>query len=250
MAKPTVEKAVVAPNHYVRTISGCKASPPASHQAPISSSTRSGNNFHLLPAYDFRQQKSSTSGQVQLHEETRRELGAYASSFDQSRQYRRQSATRLRQQVKYAEVEAMDWQTLKTKRTVLEKGHPDTLTNMNNLATALELEKQGKFAEAEAMHRQMLQLTETMLGKFHPDTLISMNNLAESLEKQGKYAESRAIHQRMLQLRETMLGKDHPDTLTCMNNLAVSLRLEGNYAEAEHEQPRSIASPAGEVHGS
>ncbi|KFY31770.1 hypothetical protein V493_00813 [Pseudogymnoascus sp. VKM F-4281 (FW-2241)] len=142
----------------------------------------------------------------------------------------------------------MDWQALKTKRTVRE-GSPRHATNMNHFATALELEKQGKFAEAEAMHRQTLQLRETMLGKFHPDTLISMNNLAESLEKQEKYAESRAIHQRMLQLRETTLGKDHPDTLTCMNNLAVSLRLEGNYAEAEHDQPRSIASPAGQVHG-
>ncbi|KFY90534.1 hypothetical protein V500_05151 [Pseudogymnoascus sp. VKM F-4518 (FW-2643)] len=76
---------------YVRTISWCKASSPASHQVPISWSTRLGNDFSLPPAYDFRQQKSSTSGQVQLPEEARRELGAYASSFDQSRQYRRQS---------------------------------------------------------------------------------------------------------------------------------------------------------------
>ncbi|KFY03346.1 hypothetical protein O988_01541 [Pseudogymnoascus sp. VKM F-3808] len=76
---------------YARTMSGCKASSPASHHVPILWSTRSGNNFYLPTAYDFRQQKSSTSGQVQLPEEARRELGAYASSFDQSRQYRRQS---------------------------------------------------------------------------------------------------------------------------------------------------------------
>ncbi|KFZ02431.1 hypothetical protein V500_00205 [Pseudogymnoascus sp. VKM F-4518 (FW-2643)] len=77
---------------YLRTISGYKASSPASHQAPILWSTRSSNNFYLPRAYDFRLQKTSTSGQVQLPE-ARRELDAYASSFDQSRQCRRQSGT-------------------------------------------------------------------------------------------------------------------------------------------------------------
>jgi len=60
----------------------------------------------------------------------------------------------------------MDRQMLKLKGTVLGKGHPDTLTSMNNLAIALK--KQGKNAEAEAMHLQTLKLTETVLGKDHP----------------------------------------------------------------------------------
>ncbi|KFY28319.1 hypothetical protein V491_00531 [Pseudogymnoascus sp. VKM F-3775] len=80
---------------YMRTISRCKANSPASHQVPISSPTRSSNNFYLPPACDFRQQKSSTSGQVQLPKEVRRELDAYASSFDQFRQHRRQSVKEI-----------------------------------------------------------------------------------------------------------------------------------------------------------
>ncbi|KFY09976.1 hypothetical protein V491_07861 [Pseudogymnoascus sp. VKM F-3775] len=107
---------------YVRSISGCKASPP-SHQVPISWTTRSGNNFHLSHAYDFRQQKSSSSGQVQLPEEARRELGAYASSFDQSRQYRRQSAS------------------------------------MNNLPELLRLQGKDAEARAQAKHEQPRSIT-------------------------------------------------------------------------------------------
>ncbi|KFY92358.1 hypothetical protein V500_04198 [Pseudogymnoascus sp. VKM F-4518 (FW-2643)] len=108
------------------------------------------------------------------------------------------TATRLRLQVKYAKVDAMDWQTLKIKRTVLGKGHSDTLTNMNNLATALE--NQGKYAEAEAMHRQTLQLRET-------------GNTPADAAAQGDDA------------------------------------WEGSPRHAHmHEQPRSITSPARQVH--
>jgi hypothetical protein len=66
---------------------------PTARHHPRPWSTRPSNNFYLPPAYDFRQQKSSTSGQVQLPKEARLELDAYARSFDQSRQYRRQSGT-------------------------------------------------------------------------------------------------------------------------------------------------------------
>jgi len=125
----------------------------------------------------------------------------------------------------------LNQQTLQLRKTVLEKGHPDTLMSMNGLASSLH--QQGKYAEAEAMFRQLLQLREASLGNDHPDTLISMNNLASSLDQQGKYAESEAMFRQTLQLQQTVLGKDHPETLRSISNLAISLHRQGKYAEAE-----------------
>ncbi|PMD21295.1 hypothetical protein NA56DRAFT_528160, partial [Hyaloscypha hepaticicola] len=70
---------------------------------------------------------------------------------------------------KYAEAEAIDRQVLQLRETVLGKEHPDTLTNMSNLAVLLA--SQGQYTKAEAMNQQVLQLRETVLGKEHPDTL-------------------------------------------------------------------------------
>jgi len=53
---------------------------------------------------------------------------------------------------KYAEAEVMYRQTLQLNETVLGKDHPDTLRNMNGVASSLH--EQGKYTEAEALHRQ------------------------------------------------------------------------------------------------
>ena len=76
---------------YERAISGTASSQGSD------SWTRLSNNLHLHPAYNFRQKKFSTmqstpsiSSELQLSDAARCELLAYASSFDQSRQLRRQ----------------------------------------------------------------------------------------------------------------------------------------------------------------
>lgn len=108
--------------------SGSEASSPASHQASISWPLKPSNKFYVPSSYDvtkrpstssshsrpqtrptytkpvlkssssqsslFSMQSSSlTSGQVQLSDKARRELRGYASSFDQFRKHRRQSAS-------------------------------------------------------------------------------------------------------------------------------------------------------------
>ncbi|KFZ18383.1 hypothetical protein V501_01250 [Pseudogymnoascus sp. VKM F-4519 (FW-2642)] len=106
-----------------------EASSPASHQASISWPSEPSNNFYVPSGYDVTkrpstsssyprpqtqpiytrpvltpsssqsslfpmQSSSSTSSkQVQLSDKARRELRGYASSFDQSRNHRRQSAS-------------------------------------------------------------------------------------------------------------------------------------------------------------
>ncbi|KAH8684468.1 putative kinesin [Tricladium varicosporioides] len=131
----------------------------------------------------------------------------------------------------YIRAEGMFRQALQLQETVLKKGHPSILINMNNLAASFC--DQGKYIEAEIMERQILHLQEMVFGKDCPDTLLSMNSLAIVLSRQGKYVEAEAISRQALQLQERVLGKDHPDTLSSMSNLAIDLSSQGKYIEAE-----------------
>lgn len=55
---------------------------------------------------------------------------------------------------------------------MLGKGHPSTLTSINNLIEVLS--RQGKYKETEEMHRQALTLMETVPGKKHLSTPMSV----------------------------------------------------------------------------
>jgi tetratricopeptide (TPR) repeat protein len=132
---------------------------------------------------------------------------------------------------RFTEAEVSIAYVMETRKKILGKEHPLTLTSMNSLASLLE--RQGKYDEAGPICWQTLQLREKVLGKEHPDTLESMNNLASLLESQGKYDEAKPIYQQTLQLREKVLGKEHSDTLGSMSNLALLLQNQGKYDEAE-----------------
>ena len=145
------------------------------------------------------------------------------------------SYDRVQGQYEAAYEKGIEAQTMCQK--LLGKEHPDTLTNMSNLASVLNY--QGKYVEAEEMNRQVLKLREKMVGKKHPDTLMSMSNLASVLNSQGKYVEAEEMNRQVLKLREKTLGKEHPNTLTSMSNLAFTLGTQDKYAEAE-EMDRQV----------
>ena len=48
-------------------------------------------------------------------------------------------------------------------------GHPETLTSLSNLATALG--QQDKYEEVETMHRQALEGHKKVLGREHPPSV-------------------------------------------------------------------------------
>lgn len=60
-------------------------------------------------------------------------------------------------------------QALDGRQKALGEEHPDTLTSVNNLASALQC--QGKYKVAKEMHRRALEGREKTLGEEHPDTL-------------------------------------------------------------------------------
>ena len=107
-------------------------------------------------------------------------------------------------------------------RATLGPEHPDTLTAMNNLATAY-LEAGRLNDAAVARSRKSLNRRKVQQGPDHPDTLITMNNLAAAYQILAGQADAVSLFEEVLALRKVKLGHDHPDTLKSLNNLATSI---------------------------
>jgi tetratricopeptide (TPR) repeat protein len=138
----------------------------------------------------------------------------------------------------YAKAERIGRSAAAVREDVFGREHPDTLTSVSQLGTALL--RQGKYEEAEAMHRRALEGYEKALGREHPDTLTSVSNLGSVLERQGRYEEAEAMHRRALDGEEKALGREHPDTLTSVSQLATVLSRQGRYEEAEAMHRRAL----------
>jgi len=124
----------------------------------------------------------------------------------------------------------MHREVLELSKRVKGPEHPDTLSSMHNLASALG--SQGKWGEAEVLHRVELELSKKVMGPKHPLTLTSMHSLADVLGSLGKWDEAEVMHRAELELSKQVKGLEHPDTLTSMNNLATVLVERGKWAEA------------------
>src|SRR5277367_1700267 len=65
---------------------------------------------------------------------------------------------------------------MELRKRILGAEHPDTLTNMGNLAGTYW--HQGRWNEAEKLQVDVMELSKRLLGAEHPDTLRSIANLA------------------------------------------------------------------------
>ena len=83
----------------------------------------------------------------------------------------------------------------------LGEDHPDTLTNMANLASTYR--DQGRWVDAEKLEIQVVEASKAKLGANHPDTLTSMTNLASMYREQGKYEDAERLD---LQVKEAKKG--------------------------------------------
>jgi tetratricopeptide repeat protein len=92
---------------------------------------------------------------------------------------------------------------METRKTILGPEHPDTLTNMANLASTYR--NRGE----------------------HPDTLTSMANLASTYRNQERWTEAGKLDVQVMGTMKTVLGPEHADTLTSMANLASNYRNHG-----------------------
>ncbi|RAQ98585.1 kinesin light chain 3 [Stemphylium lycopersici] len=131
-----------------------------------------------------------------------------------------------------------------TRRRVLGDKDPDTLTSMDELASACykqadlasTYKSQGRWKEAEELEVKVIKVRKTVLGKEHPNTLISMGDLALTYSNQGRWKEAEELQEQVMDMRKRVLGDEHPDTLTSMADLASTYSDLGQWKEAEKLQ--------------
>ncbi|OCK76289.1 TPR-like protein [Lepidopterella palustris CBS 459.81] len=132
---------------------------------------------------------------------------------------------------RWKQAEELGVQAIETRKRVLGKEHPATLTSMANLASTYR--NQGRWKEAEELGVQVIETRKRLLGQQHPDTLTSMGNLALTYGNQGRWKEAEELEVQVLETRKRLLGQEHPDTLTSMGNLALTYGNQGRWKEAE-----------------
>lgn len=112
-----------------------------------------------------------------------------------------------------------------TRAALLGAEHPDTLTSMNNLASAYH--EAGKNDLALPLFEEVLKLRKAKLGAEHPHTITSMGYLAAAYQDAGKLDLALPLYAEALRLSTAKLGAGHLDTLNDMNNLASAYRDAG-----------------------
>ena len=97
--------------------------------------------------------------------------------------------------------EALRWSQLALERSEVRRGpnHPDTATNLNNLAALLQATNRP--AEAEALYRRALAIDEASYGQDHPKVAIRLNNLAGLLQATNRLAEAEPLISRAIQAK-------------------------------------------------
>jgi tetratricopeptide (TPR) repeat protein len=131
----------------------------------------------------------------------------------------------------YKGAEELQVQVMQITKRVLGDKHPDTLTNMANLA--LTYVGQGRWKEAEKLEVQVMEMTKRALGDEHHNSLSSMGNLALTYVGQGRWKEAEKLEVQVMETRKRVLGEEHPDTLISMGNLASTYDGQGRWKEAE-----------------
>jgi tetratricopeptide (TPR) repeat protein len=106
--------------------------------------------------------------------------------------------------------------------------HPDTLTTLNNLATAYM--RAGRKAEAVQLLEQVRDQTQKFGSDHH--TLGTLNNLAWAYSDAGRTAEAIQLFEQVCGQQIQKLGPDHASTLMTLHALAAVYREAGRTGEA------------------
>jgi tetratricopeptide (TPR) repeat protein len=131
---------------------------------------------------------------------------------------------------RYNESEELFVQVVDMSKSALGDEHPDTLTQMANLAVTYR--NQGRWKEAKELATQVMEKRKVVLGSEDPDTLASMANVALILWNQGELEKAKSLGVQVLHTRLRVLGSENTDTLSSMANLAVTYMDLGQWNEA------------------
>ncbi|KAF8252047.1 hypothetical protein K440DRAFT_658315 [Wilcoxina mikolae CBS 423.85] len=148
-------------------------------------------------------------------------------------------------QRRWKEAVELGMQVVEARKGVLGLDHPETLTSMHILASAIF--EQGRWKEAEELGVQVVEASKRVLGHDHPDTLISMSNLASAIFELGRWEEAEVLEVQVVEARKRVLGQDHPDTLNSMNHLARIHKLQGRINETTGAMALPSALPSNRI---
>jgi tetratricopeptide (TPR) repeat protein len=145
----------------------------------------------------------------------------------------------LWQRGEYEQAEPLYQRALAIYERTLGSDHPNTATNLNNLAILYR--NLGNYEQAELLNQRALNINVKAYGPDHPNTVTNLNNLAVLCMSQGNYKQAELLYQRTLSIPERLLGSDHIDTASSLNNLAFLYYKQGKYEQAESLYQRALA---------
>ncbi|WP_141725433.1 tetratricopeptide repeat protein [Micromonospora pallida] len=131
-------------------------------------------------------------------------------------------------------------QALTDYRRTLGDDAPETLSSMNNLATAYQAV--GDLKRAIPLYKQVITECRRTLGDDAPETLSSMNNLAGAYQAVGNLKRAIPLYKQVITECRRTLGDDHPDTLGSVNNLAGAYQAAGDLKQAISLYDQAIAA--------
>jgi serine/threonine protein kinase/tetratricopeptide (TPR) repeat protein len=108
--------------------------------------------------------------------------------------------------------------------------HPETLTSMNNLASAYR--DVGRYEDAVRLFEQTLALSRVRRGPEDGATLLVMANLAGMYLLQGRQRDALELYEQTLKRQQAALGPEHLETVSTMHNLARAYLAVGRQREA------------------
>ena len=146
---------------------------------------------------------------------------------------------------RFAEASRLFERALAALERRLPADHPDVLTALDNLGTALSAD--GRLAQARPIYERAVAGRTRALGGEHPDTLVSMYNLGTLFESQRQYDQARPLREQVAAIRERRLQPGDPLLLGSLYRLAfvydrLSLRerAERLYARVLEAQRRAL----------
>ncbi|CAE6511146.1 unnamed protein product [Rhizoctonia solani] len=125
-----------------------------------------------------------------------------------------------------------------TDKRMLGMDHPDTLTDMLELANACQ--KNGELEEAEKLHIAVLEGRTRTLGEVHPDTYRAMGYLALTYQGQSRFREAEALQLKVLEAAKKLLGPEAHETFLSQLALATTYHSMGRLHEAESLYAESV----------
>ncbi len=144
----------------------------------------------------------------------------------------------LYQSGKFAEAIPLAQESLALAEKTLGPNHPESATQVNNLA---ELYRSvGDYAKAEQFFQRALKIDEKALGADHPNVARDLNNLALLYKSKGDYEKVESLYQRALRIQEKALGRDDPRMAAYLNNLATFYSFLGEHVKAEPLLQRAL----------